>query len=142
MRTASFIGFTANAIFGKLEVQEEGEDFFAVSKMNSELLVHPEDRGRFQEMLTPDYLISALEERKQCGLDYRMIVDGKQRYTRMTIMWSSDRIHMIVGVEDVHAEVEREQEQLHALHMANELARRDELTGFKNKTAAMNLWHS
>lgn len=135
MRTASFIGFTANAIFGKLEVQEEGEDFFAVSKMNSELLVHPEDRRRFQEMLTPDYLISSLEERKQCGLDYRMIVDGKQRYTRMTIMWSSDRIHMIVGVEDVHAEVEREQEQLHALHMANELARRDELTGIKNKTA-------
>ncbi|MCR5356144.1 MAG: GGDEF domain-containing protein, partial [Lachnospiraceae bacterium] len=43
--------------------------------------------------------------------------------------------HLIIGVENIDDEVKREREHIHALNTEKELARRDELTGTRNKTA-------
>ena len=68
--------------------------------------------------------------------DYRMIGrDGKAQYTRMSVTYSSDHSHFIICVENRDKDVRKEQEHLTALSMANEMARRDPLTGTKNKTA-------
>jgi diguanylate cyclase (GGDEF)-like protein len=80
-------------------------------------------------------MISMLEDRKQFHADYRMIIDGKTQYMRLTIMWGSDRVHFVIGVENINEEVRREEEHIRALKMANELARKDGLTGAKNLNA-------
>lgn len=65
-----------------------------------------------------------------------MVVDGSEpRYTRMTVSWSSDRKHLIICVKDREEFVKKEQEQIRALSLANEIARGDNLTGTRNKTA-------
>ena len=65
-----------------------------------------------------------------------MVVDGgKTQYTRMTVTYSSDQSHFIICVENRDEDVRKEKEHLAALSMANEMARRDELTHTKNKTA-------
>ena len=138
----SYVGYTTNAIYGQFEVQEEGKDFFAESRRNSELLVHPKDKERVMEALGKDHLISVLDSRKQYSIDYRLIVDGKTQYTRFTVMWSSDRVHFIIGVENINAEIRKEREHMQALNSEKELARRDELTGIKNKTAYKELERS
>ena len=121
---------------GELKVQEEGKDFFAASRKNLDRLVHSEDRERIRNFLDRDRLISALENRRRLTEDYRMLVDGgKTQYTRMEVTYSSDRSHFIICVENRDNDVRREQEHLAALSMANEMARRDELTHVKNKTA-------
>ena len=121
---------------GELKVQEEGKDFFATSRKNLDRLVHAEDRERIRNFLDRDHLISALENRRRLTEDYRMLVDGgKTQYTRMEVTYSSDRSHFIICVENRDNDVRREQEHLAALSMANEMARRDELTHVKNKTA-------
>ena len=121
---------------GELKVQDEGTDFFAASRKNAERLVHAEDRERIRLFLDRDYLISALENRRQLTEDYRMLLgNGKTQYTRMIVTYSSDRSHFIICVENRENDVRREQEHLAALSVANEMARRDELTHTKNKTA-------
>ena len=50
-------------------------------------------------------------------------------------MRSNDNVHFIVGLENIDEEVKKEQEQIEALNRANELARRDGLTGTRNMTA-------
>ena len=60
---------------------------------------------------------------------------GRSQYTRMTVTYSSDHSHFIICVENREEDVRREKEHLAALSTANEMARRDELTGTKNKTA-------
>ena len=121
---------------GELKVQEEGKDFFAASRKKLDRLVHSEDRERIRNFLDRDHLISALENRRRLTEDYRMLVDGgKTQYTRMEVTYSSDRSHFIICVENRANDVRREQEHLAALSMANEMARRDELTHVKNKTA-------
>ena len=53
----------------------------------------------------------------------------------MTVRKTSDETHYIIGIENIDDEIKKEKQQLKALNTEKELARRDELTGVKNKTA-------
>ncbi len=134
-RNDNYSEFTSNSIYGTLEIQEEGKDFFFDAMRNGEKLIHKDDKERVLNVLQKDYLISALEDKKQFSVEYRLVVDGLVQYTKMTITWSSDRFHFIIGVENINEQVKKEKEQVKALNLANEIARRDELTGVKNKKA-------
>ena len=140
--SGNYTEFTANSIYGGLHIQEDGKDFFADVMRNSEKLVHPKDIAHVRDVMTKDFLISALESKKLYSTQYRLLINGKPQYTRLTVMWSNDRIHFIIGVENVDEEVKKENEQARALHHANELARRDMLTGTKNKNAFNELEES
>ena len=137
--TGGYTEFTAKTIYGNYEIPETGNDFFAESRSNADILVHPKDKARVQNALTKDYLISVLENKKQFSMDYRLMIEEKPQYTRLTVMWSGDRIHFIIGVENINEEVRKEKEHVKALKSANEMARRDELTGAKNKNAYQEL---
>lgn len=130
-----YMEFSTHKIYGELEIQEEADNFFGISEVNAERLIHPEDRARIQLFLNKDNFISQLEGNKQLVEDYRMIVDGEIRYTRMTVSWSSDKTHFIICIENREEDVKKEKEQLLALNNANEMARKDSLTGTRNKTA-------
>ena len=135
VQSGSYKEYTSNRIYGSLDVQEEGQDFFADAQRNAKKLLYPEDRARILQVLAKDYLISRLEDRKLFTADYRLVVDGNARATRLTVAWAGDHVHMIVCVEDRQEDVRREHEHLRELKMANDLARRDELTGIRNTTA-------
>ena len=134
--SAHYAEFSVKRKSGELKVQEEGTDFFATSRKNLDRLIFSEDRERIRNFLDRDHLISGLENRRHLTEDYRMLVNGgKTQYTRMEVTYSSDRSHFIICVENRDNDVRREQEHLAALSLANEMARRDELTHVKNKTA-------
>ena len=128
--------FSTHKLYGELEIKEEGKDFFAASETNIDRIIYYEDRERLRLFLDRDNLISQLEKHRQLVEDYRMSVDGSDiQYTRMTVIFSSDESHFIICVENRDEEVKKEKEQLQALTMANEIARKDPLTGIRNKTA-------
>ena len=134
--TSRYKELSAKRKSGELKVQDEGRNFFETSWKNADRLVYSEDRERIRLFLDRDHLISGLENRRQLTEDYRMILDdGKLQYTRMSVTYSSDRSHFIICVENRDEDVRREQEHLTALSLANEMARRDELTHTKNLTA-------
>lgn len=142
MKNNSYAGFTANNIYGKFRVQTEGKDFFMDAPTNARHLVHPNDYDRFVSTVNKDNVITQLGKKRKFGLDYRMIIDGRTKFTRFTVMWASDREHIILGVENIDIEVQKEKERLKALNSEKELARRDDLTGTKNKTAYLELTRS
>ena len=134
--SSKYAEFSTKKKSGELKIQEEGDDFFGTAKKNADRFIYPEDRERIKLFLDRDHLISELENRRQLTEDYRMIIDGgKTQYTRMSVTYSSDQSHFIICVENREKDVRKEQEQLAALSLANEMARRDELTHTKNKTA-------
>ena len=135
-QTQHYTELSAHKKYGELQIQDEGEDFFAVSRINADRIIHPEDRDRIKLFLDKDRFFSLLQDRRQLTEDYRMFVRGrKTQYTRMTVTYSSDRSHFIICVENREEEVRREKEHLEALSTANRLARLDILTGTRNKTA-------
>jgi len=136
---SAYVGYEVNNIYGQLEISKSGEDFFKESLENIPQVVHRQDQDQVSEFITKDNLLSMFEDHKDCSIDYRIIVNGKSRYTRMIARKSSDGTHFIIGVEDIDEVIKREKRHMKALKTEKELARRDELTGVRNKTAYKEL---
>lgn len=135
-KTLEYAEYSTKKISGELKVQDRGSNFFVIAWKNAGRLVHVEDRERIRLFLDRDRLISQLEDSRQLTADYRMVLEGGRiQYTRMSVTYSSDHSHFIICIENRDADVRKEQEHLAALSTANQMARRDELTHTKNKTA-------
>lgn len=78
-----------------------------------------------------EYLLNRLKKERHFALEYRLRISNEYRYTRLSIMWANDRVHIIMGVEDINEEHKRDVE----LIAANHKALTDELTGVKNMNA-------
>nr|WP_292163477.1 GGDEF domain-containing protein [Butyrivibrio sp.] len=139
---SNYVSFEINNIFGQLQVGQSGDDFFEECYSNIPLIIHEQDRDMVKDFLDKDKMITALETHKSYTLNYRIVVAGVVKYTRMIVRKSSDGTHFIIGVENIDEEVKKEQEHLMALKTEKELARRDELTGVKNKNAYKELEES
>ena len=135
----SYVCYQVNNLYGQLEINKSGEDFYNECLLNIPHVIHEQDRERVASFLREENLTSTMASRKDSSITYRIIVSGKIRHTRMTVRKSSDGTHFIICVENVEDEVQREKEHLKELSSAKELARRDELTGVKNKTAYKEL---
>ena len=142
LKTCEYTGYTSKNIYGELEVNESGDDFFVDAKRNILRIIHPKDRDRLTAIMDRDYMISALEGRKQFNVEYRHMIGDKIGHTRFVARKSSDGAHLIIAVENIDEEIKREKEHLQALNTEKELARRDELTGVRNKTAFSELEQS
>lgn len=136
---SSFICFRGNNIYGQLEINKSGEDFYSESVSNIPKVVHKKDCEQLIEFINKDNMISMLENHRNSSITYRIMVSGKPQYTRMTVRKSSDGSHFIIGVENVDDEIQKEKQHLKDLKTEKELARRDELTGVKNKIAYREL---
>ncbi len=135
IENSNYVGYTSRNIFGHMQVQEQGLNFYQDISENIPKIIHPDDRERLLGVLTKDNLISTLDLRRVTEIDYRMIVNDEVKYTRLTARKSSDGNHFILGIENIDEIVRKERDQLTALNAEREIARRDGLTGVKNKYA-------
>ena len=133
--TSSYISYECRNIYGEVDVQKSGEDFFEESKTDIANIVHKNDRDLVFDFINKDHIISSLVTQKSCSLDYRIVAFKQTHYVRMTIRKTSNETHYIIGIENIDDVIKKEKQQLKALNTEKELARRDELTGVKNKTA-------
>ncbi len=132
---SSYISYECRNIYGQLDMKKSGEDYFADSKKDISQIVHKSDRDPLLGFVDRDNFISTLKDHKSCSMDYRILAGNNIHYVRMTVRKTSDGTHYIIGIENIDEEVKREKQHLKALNTEKELARRDDLTGVKNKTA-------
>ena len=107
----SYIEFASSDIYKGLEVPGKGEDFFEESKKNIQRVIHEDDRERISNLLTKSNMIATLKEEKRYTADYRLHLGNGYKYTRLSVIWASDRRHIIVGVENIDELVSRELEK-------------------------------
>ena len=116
-------------------MKKRGDDFFADCQNDILQIVHRNDREMVMDFLKKENLEKALDTYKSSILDYRIMNGNKAHYVRLTVRKTSDDSHYIIGIENVDDEIQKEKQHLKALLTEKELARRDELTGVKNKNA-------
>ncbi len=138
-KDSSYISYECKNIYGKLDMKKSGDDFYAESRKDIPQIVHQNDRDLVLGFLGRDHMINSLKDRKRSSIDYRIMAGDVKHYVRMTVRKTSDSTHFIIGIENIDAEVQREKQHLEALNTEKELARRDELTGVKNKKAYTEL---
>ena len=139
MLVLGYFGYISGKNDGQLDVRESGDDFFADALKRAETIVHPKDKERVMNALDRDTMITQLYRRKKFSVNYRLVIDGSVQYMRFTVMWSGDKKHILIGTENIDSEIKKEKDHLKALNSEKELARRDDLTGTKNKTAYLEL---
>lgn len=137
-----YLEFISKQIFSSPELPEEGEDFWTDVANNAEYMSYPEDKSLIKSIFKKSFLLSVLRQKKVFSSTYRLFIDGNIQHTRFTAGLSSDKTHFILGIENINEEFEKEKEYLSALRLANEEARRDEMTGIKNKFAYHELEQS
>ena len=134
-KDSSYISYECRNIYDRVDMQKSGDDFFADAKNDIPNVIHKGDRDLVLDFIQKDRMEDALKDKKTCDIDYRVVASGKTHYVRLTVRKTADESHYIIGVENIDDEVKREKQHLKALNTEKELARRDELTGVKNKTA-------
>ncbi len=134
-----YLEFSSTDVYKSLEVRPAGDDFFAEAVANIDRVIYPDDREGIQRILNKAGMIQMLQGKHMLTHTYRLMIGESVMYARLSIIWATDNKHMIVGVMNIDKEMRREEEVQKQLHVANEKAYRDELTGVKNKAAYKEL---
>ena len=138
----SYISYEYRNYYGQLDMQRSGDDFYADQKAVIPKIVHKSDVELVLNFLDRDQLSTNLSAHNSSSIDYRVMAGRRSHYVRLTARKTGDGSHYIIGIENIDDEVKKEKQHLKELNTEKELARRDELTGVKNKTAYTELERS
>ncbi|MBR1385078.1 MAG: EAL domain-containing protein, partial [Ruminococcus sp.] len=132
-QTDWFIEYSSDADYQSLGIEKGGEDFFNLSRTNIKRVIYPEDQERFLQVFTKENILRELETFGTFTISYRLLFDGTPTYVSMkaTRMADKNDKHIVIGVNNIDAQMKREEEHIMAVRLANE----DSLTGVKSKHA-------
>ena len=135
LESGEYIECSSKKSYKKLRINEHGEDFFGDSQRSIRLFVHPDDMERVIQAHDKDTLSRYLIRHGHFSMVYRLIVDGRLMRVRYIVLMVSDQKHAICCLENIEEEIQKEEENIQKLQAARRMAKRDELTGVRNKNA-------
>ena len=114
-----------------------GEDFFTVARETAMSRCHPDDLGRFLSTFTRENVLADIERSGMFILACRIMRGGRILYiqVRAAMVEEPQGRRLVVGVNDVDAQVRQERELAGSLFRAQVKANVDSLTGVKSKHA-------
>ena len=116
---------------------KEGTDFFATVREAARNFNHPDDLDRFLSSFTEENVMAEIGRSGIYTLGYRLMNEGTPRYVQLkaATVEEQEGLRLIVGINDVDAQVRQEKEQERRLEQAQSQVNIDALTGVKNKHA-------
>ena len=106
--TDQYFEFNASDEYKEFSITPEGSDFFAYSQRNVSLIAYPEDRERLFNALDKQNMLRQLEENGSFTMTYRLLLTNGSGYTRMSVFWANDKKHLIMAVQNIDNEIQRE----------------------------------
>ena len=109
--TGHFMEYSSTGNYDSLGIEKEGEDFFGISRRNMSRVIYPGDRDRFLGVFTRENIMSILERDGSFTMKYRLMMSGKPVYVSMkaTLMEDEDGRHLIIGTNNIDAQMKREE---------------------------------
>ena len=135
--TEEFEEFNTSEDFEKFGIEKKGDAFFETTYKNSLSAVYPEDLERFRSVFTKENILRTIEQDGLFILNYRLVYNSKMIYVRLkaTEVEEDGKTSLIIGVDNVDAQVRSEMRYAKELSAAKKLANKDALTGTKNTHA-------
>ena len=100
-------------------------------------MIFAEDQNRFITALTKENVLHEVEQNGIFTLSYRLMMEGEPRYVQLkaAMVEEKEGARLIVGLNDIDAQVRQEEEYSRRLAQARIEANIDALTGVKNRNA-------
>ena len=134
LTTDHYALYKSERLFCELSVAFEGEDFFNQLKKDAMTVIYQEDIPLIEAGLDRESLLRELDENGMFSLTYRLNSPTGPQYVNLVAVYA-DKNHVVISVTNVDAQVRREQKIREEASINFEKARRDDLTGIKNKNA-------
>ena len=114
-----------------------GFGFFNVTREAACAFSHPEDLNRFLSTFTRENVMAEIERHGIFTLSYRIMMEGKPLYVQLKAGMVEEKQgrRLIVGINDIDAQVRQEENYVRHLAKAKIEATIDPLTGVKNRHA-------
>ena len=114
---------------------KEGTNFFEKVREVALLYNHPKDLNLFLSTFTKENVMGEIERSGIFTLGYRLMMEGKALHVQMkaAMVEEKDGPRLVVGLNDIDAQVRQEEEYRSSLAQAKTQASIDALTGVKNK---------
>ena len=135
LESGEFEEFVHSEKLEKLNIPTKGGDFFKTASANAARCVHPDDLELVLCLHNQETVKEFLSKTSYYSIICRTIIDGKIYHFRHVFMKCEDNRHILCAMENIEAEFQAKEEQERSLRTAEQMARRDELTGIKNKNA-------
>lgn len=126
--TNEYSEFSSSNLLEVLLKPAQGTNFFEKLKGDAQLVVYPQDMEKVLAFLEKDTLMERLKSSALNSVEYRLQMGRQPVYVRLSGMLAGDGVHVILCVENID-------EEIRVLNEANEKARKDSLTGVRNKYA-------
>ncbi|MGX8704207.1 MAG: GGDEF domain-containing protein, partial [bacterium] len=138
--TGVYREFSAIEDYESFGQAKEGEDFFAVTRDAARKYNHPEDLERFLAMFTKENVLAEIRRNGIFTITYRLVNEGISKYVQLkaAMVEEEEGQRLIVGINDIDANVRQEEEHARHLAQAQSKANVDALTGVKSKYAWQN----
>ncbi len=135
--TGRYREFSATEGTNGLSLPKMGMGFFDISREHISRLIYPEDLERFLSMYTKEGILSETEQGRMFSLSFRLMINENSHYVqlRAAMVEEKEGRRLIVGVNDIEAQVQQEEAYAKRLAQAQIIANVDALTGVKNKHA-------
>ncbi len=132
--TEAFVEYSASSEYSKLGVEKSGEDFFALSRRNMERVICPEDLGRVLAVFNRETVLAILRRDGIFTMKYRLMMDGEPIYISMkaTLLEDKDGSHLIIGANNINAQMKREREFQKRMEEAKTNAKNDFLANMSH----------
>ena len=140
--TGSYQQFSGSQSYDKLGFVKSGEDFFEQAQIDSANSIYLKDQPKFRSLFTRERVMKEIRSNGVYSLTYRLIMDEEPVYVNLKATMIEDKDgsqQLIVGINNIDAQVKRDEEYEKNLAQAQSQANRDELTGVKNKHAYAEL---
>lgn len=135
IETGRYTEFVPSRILEKAQIAREGDDFFVSYLQNARKNIHPNDLDFVSRFLDRSAILESLAQNGSYSIRCRLVIDGKTVHVRHIGILCEDKKHFLFCMENIDDEVREKEEQEKILQSAERMARRDELTGIKNKNA-------
>ena len=109
--TEDFVEYSSGREYAELQIEKAGSGFFSLSRKNMDRLIYPEDRDRFMAVFTKEKVLAILKRDGIFTTKYRLMLGGEPVYISMkaTLLEDEDGSHLIIGANNIDAQMKREQ---------------------------------
>ena len=133
--TGKYREFIRPKLVPEWDIPKEGDNFFFMAGKNACKFVHPDDLQSVLKFLDKSTVLKNMAKRETFSMTCRLVIDGRVAHVRHVDIICEDREHVLCCMENIDDEVREKTEQERNLKSAERMARRDDLTGIKNKNA-------
>ena len=132
--TDHFVEYSAAEKYDELGVEKAGDDFFNTSRRNMSRIIYDGDRDRFMGIFTKERVMSILERDGSFTMKYRLMFGEDPVYVSMkaTLLADRDGRHLIIGTNNIDAQMKREQEYQRKMSDARTSAKNDFLANMSH----------